>query len=289
MSTGQGKGPIARVCYICGRQYGLSSYDIHLKQCKELWIAREEKNPPKDRRPLPEDPFINFTGSSKGVNNEANLEELNKIAQEQFKTAALVACQFCNRTFLPEKLLIHNRSCTVDTPAKKVEKLATPHATPERPKTSQQGSNSRTPLSATTPISKTATSTSSKKPLPTATDDGGISYREPPPAYDANIGSNTDTPAKSPTSRPRRQSAAKASIETDSSLPTSNLNLPTSSTNNNTMAVNPAIYQKLQTKLTETERKITEYTHLITTLSQDVKEMKGLLGQLVVGTSENRG
>ena len=282
MSTG--KGPIARVCYICGRQYGLSSYDIHLKQCKELWIAREEKNPPKDRRPLPEDPFVNFTGSSKGTNNEANLEELNKIAQEQFKTAALVACQYCNRTFLPEKLLIHNRSCTVDTPAKKVEKLATPHATPERPKTTQQGSNSRTPLSATTPIPKTATSTSSKKPPPSATDDGGISYREPPPAYDASIGSNTDAPAKSPTSRPRRQSAAKASIETDSSLPINN-----TINTNNTMTISPAIYQKLQTKLNETERKITEFTHLITTLSQDVMEMKGLLGQLVVGTSENRG
>ena len=283
MSTGQGKGPIARVCYICGRQYGLSSYDIHLKQCKELWIAREEKNPPKDRRPLPEDPFLNFNGSSKG-NNEANLEEINKIAQEQFKTAALVSCQFCNRSFLPEKLLIHNRSCTVDTPAKKVEKLTTPHATPERPKTSQQGSNSRTPLSATTPIPKTATSTSSKKPLPSATDDGGISYREPPPAYDASLVSTTDTPAKSPTSRPRRQSAAKASIETDSSLPINN-----TINTNNIMTINPAIYQKLQTKLTETERKITEYTHLITTLSQDVKEMKGLLGQLTVDTSENRG
>jgi hypothetical protein len=34
-------GPKTRMCHICGRQYGLHSFDIHLKQCKELWIARE--------------------------------------------------------------------------------------------------------------------------------------------------------------------------------------------------------------------------------------------------------
>jgi hypothetical protein len=28
------KGPRARVCWVCGRQYGLSSFDIHLKQVR---------------------------------------------------------------------------------------------------------------------------------------------------------------------------------------------------------------------------------------------------------------
>ena len=41
------KGPRTRVCFVCGRQYGLSSYDIHLKQCKELWLAREALKDPK--------------------------------------------------------------------------------------------------------------------------------------------------------------------------------------------------------------------------------------------------
>lgn len=31
---------------------------------------------------------------------------------------ALVACAYCGRTFLPEKLEIHNRSCTPEHPAK---------------------------------------------------------------------------------------------------------------------------------------------------------------------------
>lgn len=33
-------GPITRLCHVCGRQYGLSSFDIHLKQCKKLWVAQ---------------------------------------------------------------------------------------------------------------------------------------------------------------------------------------------------------------------------------------------------------
>ena len=143
-------GPKTRVCYICGRQYGLSSYEIHLKQCKELWIAREAKKDPKERKKLPEDPLLSFTNnnsassksntssSSKGQNfdnkknnnsdkdevNNSNstknlsLEEINKISSAAFNTESLSICEYCNRSFLPEKLLIHNKSCTSDNPAR---------------------------------------------------------------------------------------------------------------------------------------------------------------------------
>ncbi len=141
-----GPGPKTRVCYICGRQYGVHSYEIHLKQCKELWIAREAQKDPKDRKKLPEDPAIrlmNNNGSSSSssttggtvatgntaVNSNSNggngegglsLEELNKLASEAFNTETLSQCAYCGRTFLPEKLLIHNRSCTADNPARRV-------------------------------------------------------------------------------------------------------------------------------------------------------------------------
>jgi hypothetical protein len=77
-----GKGPKTRVCYICGRfvpwtsvlkivssvsvfrQYGTTSYEIHLKQCKELWVAREELKDPKERKPLPQDPLLGVSSSS---------------------------------------------------------------------------------------------------------------------------------------------------------------------------------------------------------------------------------
>ena len=128
------RGPRTRVCYICGRQYGLSSYEIHLKQCKELWIARENLKDPKERKPLPLDPLIGALGksgkmaslSSMPMGDEPtglsalDLEEINKLASSAFNSVALDTCKFCGRTFLPEKLVIHNRSCTADKPARKV-------------------------------------------------------------------------------------------------------------------------------------------------------------------------
>ena len=49
-------GPKTRMCHICGRQYGLHSFEIHLKQCKDLWIAREALKDKSERKPVPRDP-----------------------------------------------------------------------------------------------------------------------------------------------------------------------------------------------------------------------------------------
>ena len=35
--------PVAVICYICGRQYGRSSIEIHIRQCKKLWEQINEK------------------------------------------------------------------------------------------------------------------------------------------------------------------------------------------------------------------------------------------------------
>jgi len=45
--------PKALVCYICGREFGTKSLDIHLKTCKKKWEAQEAQKPAKQRRPLP--------------------------------------------------------------------------------------------------------------------------------------------------------------------------------------------------------------------------------------------
>lgn len=139
-------GPKTRTCYICGRGYGLSSYEIHLKQCKELFIAREAQKDPRERKKLPPDPSLTMTGT--GGNPSAattltrkELDELNKTAGDTYNTESLSTCAFCGRTFLPEKLVIHNRSCTIDTPARRVGTKAptadnTPQVTPQKPTTS---------------------------------------------------------------------------------------------------------------------------------------------------------
>ena len=119
-----GKGPKTRVCYICGRQYGLSSYEIHLKQCKELWIARESLKPPKERKELPKDPTLELSGFPSIEGNgtrQLTLEETNALAEKTFNEVALLPCPYCGRTFLADKLPIHNRSCTADKPARRVD------------------------------------------------------------------------------------------------------------------------------------------------------------------------
>ena len=44
------------MCYICGREYGTSSLEIHLKTCKKKWEIEQEKKPPRERKPCPEPP-----------------------------------------------------------------------------------------------------------------------------------------------------------------------------------------------------------------------------------------
>lgn len=184
-----GPAPKARICYVCGRQYMLHSFDIHIKQCKELFLAREAQKDPRDRKKLPEDPLEKLAGSGiaspgtfshedasnfspAGRSSTASpmpgldpskltrkeLEELNKLSNDTYNTETLSTCAYCGRTFLPEKLVIHNRSCTADNPARKVaEKIRkgaevptvsginedTIEKTPARPKTTN--SKVRTP------------------------------------------------------------------------------------------------------------------------------------------------
>ena len=48
--------PKALVCYICGREFGTKSLEIHLKTCKKKWEAQEAQKPLRERRPLPQPP-----------------------------------------------------------------------------------------------------------------------------------------------------------------------------------------------------------------------------------------
>lgn len=45
LDVGLAAGPVTRVCHVCGRQYGLSSFEIHLKQCKKLWVQQARHGP----------------------------------------------------------------------------------------------------------------------------------------------------------------------------------------------------------------------------------------------------
>jgi hypothetical protein len=50
----------------------------------------------------------------------AELDEMNRLASEGYNTIALGAWEHRGRTFLNEKLVIPNRSCTCERPGKRV-------------------------------------------------------------------------------------------------------------------------------------------------------------------------
>nr|XP_001918320.1 zinc finger protein 474 isoform X2 [Equus caballus] len=96
--------PGFRVCYICGREFGSKSLAIHEPQCLEKWRIENSKLPKHLRRPEPfKPPPVSGSGSY-------NLQAANEAAF-QSPQAQLLPCESCGRTFLPDRLLVHQRSC----------------------------------------------------------------------------------------------------------------------------------------------------------------------------------
>lgn len=91
------------------------SFAIHEVQCRELFEKREALKPPKERRACPSDPLVGRSHDLK------SLDAINAASQESWSAGALAQCQNCGRKFLPEKLIIHNKSCRVDNPARRVD------------------------------------------------------------------------------------------------------------------------------------------------------------------------
>lgn len=100
--------PVGLMCYICGRQYGSASLQIHLKKCKSQFLAQEAKKPASKRRPLPPDPMGSAGGGGGGG---VDAEAQNAAAFESYNTHSLLPCENCGRTFAEKPLAIHKKSC----------------------------------------------------------------------------------------------------------------------------------------------------------------------------------
>ena len=105
------------------RQYMVHSFGIHVAQCQELFEKREALKPAKERRKCPVDPasyFQDMRGEGASKLSGKGLDALNAAAQQKWTEEVLVQCHNCSRRFLPEKLPIHQRSCTAERPARRV-------------------------------------------------------------------------------------------------------------------------------------------------------------------------
>ncbi|XP_067936546.1 zinc finger protein 474-like [Watersipora subatra] len=108
--------PVSVVCYICGREFGTKSISIHEPQCLKKWHIENDQLPKKMRRPPPRKPeplpdiAIKGSGSNAASKGQYNIEQLNEMAW-QAAQSNLVPCEICGRTFLPDRLMVHQKSC----------------------------------------------------------------------------------------------------------------------------------------------------------------------------------
>ncbi|GMR31399.1 hypothetical protein PMAYCL1PPCAC_01594, partial [Pristionchus mayeri] len=100
-------------CYICGRQFGSKSINIHLPQCLKKWHAENDKLPKNKRRAAPTKPDDVIVGGA--VDHEATNEAHWKASQ-----GLMLECEHCGRRFKEDRLPVHQRSCTADNPAKRL-------------------------------------------------------------------------------------------------------------------------------------------------------------------------
>ncbi|XP_062984669.1 zinc finger protein 474-like [Elgaria multicarinata webbii] len=103
--------PPTIICYICGREYGTHSIGIHEPQCLKKWHIENDQLPKHLRRPEPTKPVV----VSIGAKGYYDLDALNESAWQSAQSQ-LVPCNICGRTFLPDRLIVHQRSCKPKTP-----------------------------------------------------------------------------------------------------------------------------------------------------------------------------
>ncbi|CAK83266.1 unnamed protein product (macronuclear) [Paramecium tetraurelia] len=112
----QNYNPVVRpktlICYICGREYGSKSLEIHLKTCQEKFLMEEAKKPKNQRRPLPQPP------KALGGGGNYDAESYNDQAFNAYKEQSLEKCAYCGRTFNRESYPIHIKICKPDKPFK---------------------------------------------------------------------------------------------------------------------------------------------------------------------------
>ena len=110
--AGPGAKPQMLVCYLCGQQFGSKSLPIHQPQCYKKKMAEWKNNPPETRGPKPQNPAnLDLNAPTKITMGNANeIEDFNKQQFGDFKQQ-LAQCNNCGRKFLPDRLVVHLRSC----------------------------------------------------------------------------------------------------------------------------------------------------------------------------------
>ncbi|XP_059158370.1 zinc finger protein 474-like isoform X2 [Physella acuta] len=105
--------PPTIICYICGREFGSKSISIHEPQCLQKWHVENDKLPKNMRRPEPRKPEVRTLAGNKS--GTYDVDAVNEAAWQSAQ-ANLCPCENCGRTFLPDRLIVHQRSCRPKPP-----------------------------------------------------------------------------------------------------------------------------------------------------------------------------
>ncbi|KAI8822025.1 uncharacterized protein EV422DRAFT_413905 [Fimicolochytrium jonesii] len=106
----EGRNPFTRMCYICGREFGSKSIQIHEKNCIEKWDKQNAALPRDQRRTRPKPPQL-VGNDGTPVGGKMTAGEYNEAAFQTFMNEGREECPNCGRGFLRDRLEIHLRSC----------------------------------------------------------------------------------------------------------------------------------------------------------------------------------
>ncbi|XP_014295454.1 probable serine/threonine-protein kinase nek3 [Microplitis demolitor] len=97
-------------CYICGRDFGSASIDIHEPQCLKKWHIENDKLVLSKRRPEPIKPDIVLADTSDSASSVIDWAATTE-ARWKSHLGQLVPCKNCKRTFNPDRVTVHERTC----------------------------------------------------------------------------------------------------------------------------------------------------------------------------------
>lgn len=118
------RGPRSITCYVCSREFGTASFPIHEPKCLQKWERENNALPQSQRRPAPPQRPQVLPGH----------QGWNEAAWEQSQ-AQLLPCSRCGRTFLPDRLPVHEKSCKTqrkNPPGIQKEEVDNPRVRAER-------------------------------------------------------------------------------------------------------------------------------------------------------------
>ena len=111
-----GQIPRGLICPLCGREYGTASLQIHMKTCRQKFEL-QQRDLPKNLRKSADKIIAAYEQNQAMMNMQVggsgsfNFDALNDQAFDTYNKEALVPCSNCGRTFLPDRLIVHQRSC----------------------------------------------------------------------------------------------------------------------------------------------------------------------------------